>query len=105
MLNRIVIMGRLTALPELRYTTAQKAVVNFTLANERDRSDDVDFLDCVAWDKTAEFISKYFDKGSMAIVAGRLQSRSWEDKNGNKRKSYEINVENVYFGEPKNARG
>lgn len=102
MLNRIIIAGRLTRDPEMRYTQSQKPVTSFTLAVDRDyapegRERETDFIDCVAW-KSAEFVSKYFQKGSMAIVEGRLQLRDWTDKNGVKRRSAEINVENVYFG-------
>lgn len=102
MLNKIMLAGRLTRDPEIRYTQSQKAVTTFTLAVERDyapkgEEKQTDFIDCVAW-TSAEFISKYFQKGSMAIVAGRLQIRDWTDKEGNKRRNAEVNVENIYFG-------
>ena len=107
MLNHIVIMGRLTRDPELRYTRSEKPVANFTLAVDRDSVDkntrerETDFLDVVAWNATAEFVSKYFSKGSMAVVSGRLQIKEWTDRDGNKRKSAEIMASNVYFGEAK----
>lgn len=102
MLNEISIMGRLTRDPELRYTQSEKAVASFTVACDRDRGEkQTDFIDCVAWGMTAEFLSKYFRKGSMIIVNGRLQQRSWEDRDGNKRTTHEINAERVYFGEAK----
>lgn len=102
MLNRIVLMGRLVKDPELRYTATQKAVTTFTIACERDYAPSggnktTDFIDCVAW-RSAEFISKYFTKGSMIVLEGRLELRSWTDKDGNNRRTTEINVENVYFG-------
>ena len=101
MLNHITIMGRFTRDPELRYTKAQKPVTSFSLACERDFAPDgqdkeTDFIECVAW-RSAEFISKYFQKGSLAVVSGRLQLRDWNDKDGNKRRTAEINVENIYF--------
>ncbi len=107
MLNHIVLMGRLTRDPELRYTQSQLAVVSFTLACERDfgGKDGVerqtDFIDVVAWRVTAEFVAKYFAKGSMAVVSGRLQIRDWTDREGNKRRSSEIVADNVYFGDSK----
>lgn len=102
MLNHSEIMGRLCADPELRYTQNQTPVASFTIACERDFGDkQTDFIDCVAWRNTAEFASKYFRKGSMAIVTGRLQFREWTDKNNSKRRNAEINVENIYFGESK----
>lgn len=111
MLNHIVIMGRLVRDPDLRYTQSQTPVASFTLAVDRDFSGrdrqekQTDFIDCVAWRQTAEFVSKYFSKGSMAVVAGRLQLRDWQDKDGNKRRNAEINVENIYFGESKRREG
>ena len=105
MLNHITIMGRLTRDPELRQTSSQASVASFTLAVDRDFGGrdggdrQTDFINCVAWRQTAEFVSKYFRKGSMAVVSGRLQIRPWEDKNGNKRESAEVVVENIYFGE------
>lgn len=107
MLNHIVIMGRLTRDPELRYTQSQTPVASFTVAVDRDFGSrdggerQTDFIDCVAWRQTAEFVSKYFSKGSMAIVTGRLQIRDWEDKNGGKRRSAEVMADSVYFGESK----
>lgn len=105
MLNTITIMGRLTRDPELRYTQNQTPVASFTLAVDRDfsRGDEkqTDFIDVVAWRQTAEFVSKYFQKGSMAAVNGRLQIRDWTDRDGNKRRSAEVVAENVYFGESK----
>lgn len=100
MLNKIIVMGRLTRDPELRYTQNQTPVASFTLAVDRDLGEkQTDFLDCVAWKKTAELVNNYFRKGGMAVVAGRLQSRQWQDKDGNKRTNWEIVVDNVYFGE------
>lgn len=107
MLNHITIMGRLTRDPELRYTQSQTPVASFTVAVDRDFGGrdggerQTDFIDCVAWRQTAEFVSKYFQKGSMAVVAGRLQIRDWTDRDGNKRRSAEVVAENVYFGESK----
>ena len=107
MLNHIVIMGRLTRDPDLRYTQSQLPVVSFTLAVDRDFSGkdggekQTDFIDCVAWRSTAEFISKYFAKGSMAAVSGRLQLRDWTDREGSKRRSAEVIVDNIYFGRSK----
>lgn len=107
MLNRIVIMGRLTRDPELRKTASGLSCANFSLAVERDipnketGSRETDFVDCVAWRNTADFVSKFFRKGSMAVVSGRLQIRAWEDKNGNKRRTAEIIADNVYFGSNK----
>ena len=110
MLNHIVIMGRLTRDPELRYTSTQIPVASFSLAVERDFGGrdggerQTDFIDCVAWRHTGEFVSKYFFKGSMAVVSGRLQMRDWTDKDGNKRRSAEVVADNVYFGESKRSR-
>lgn len=101
-LNNVTIMGRLTREPELRYTQSNTPVASFTLAVDRDFGDkQTDFIDCVAWRGTGEFVDKYFSKGSMAIVSGRLQIRSWTDDNGNKRRSAEVVAEHVYFGESK----
>lgn len=102
-LNKIIIMGRMTRDPELRYTQNQTPVASFTLAVDRDYSEhnEVDFIDCVAWKKTAEFVSKYFTKGSMTVVEGRLQMRDWTDRDGNKRRSAEVVADRVYFGEAK----
>ena len=107
MLNHIVIMGRLTRDPELRRTGSGIAVTSFTVAVDRDFAPkdggerETDFIDGVAWRQTGEFVSKYFTKGSMAVVSGRLQIRSWTDKDGNKRRTAEIVADNVYFGESK----
>ena len=107
MLNHIVIMGRLTRDPELRRTGSGVAVASFTLAVDRDFSPkdggerETDFIDCVAWRQTGEFVSKYFAKGRMAVVSGRLQIRGWTDKDGNKRRTAEVIADNVYFGEGK----
>lgn len=110
MLNRIVIMGRLTREPELRRTGNGTAVASFTLAVDRDIANkesgqrETDFIDCVAWRGTGEFVSKYFTKGSMAVVAGRLQIRPWTDKDGSKRRSAEVVADSVYFGESKRTQ-
>ncbi len=110
MLNHIVLMGRLTRDPELRYTQSQLPVATFSLACERDfggrdgSEKQTDFIDIVAWRSTAEFVSKYFTKGAMAVVSGRLQLRDWTDKEGNKRRSAEVVADNVYFGESKRSR-
>ena len=107
MLNHITIMGRLTRDPELRRTGSGVAVASFTVAGDRDFSGrdggerEPDFIDCVAWRQTGEFISKYFTKGRMIVVDGRLEMRDWTDKEGNKRTSAEINVANAYFGDSK----
>lgn len=101
MLNKIIVMGRLTKEPELRATQNQTAVASFTIACERDREKNADFIDCVAWRHTAEFVSKYFHKGQLVAVSGRLQSRKWEDRDNNKRTSWEVVAENVYFAESK----
>ena len=109
MLNHIVLMGRLTRDPELRYTQSQTPVASFSLAVGRDfgrgEEKQTDFIDCVAWRQTGEFVSKYFQKGSMAVVSGRLQIRDWTDRDGNKRRSAEVVVDNVYFGESKRREG
>ena len=107
MLNHIVIMGRLTRDPELRRTGSGIAVASFSLAVDRDFGGrdggerETDFIDCVAWRHTGEFVSKYFTKGRMAVVSGRLQIRSWTDKEGNKRRTAEVVADNVYFGDSK----
>ena len=109
MLNHIVIMGRLTRDPELRRTGTGIAVASFTVAVDRDfggrdgGEKETDFIDCVAWRQTGEFVSKYFTKGSMIVVSGRLQIRSWTDKDGNKRRTAEVVADNVYFGESKRS--
>lgn len=107
MLNQIIIMGRLTRDPELRRTGSGVAVTSFTVAVDRDFAQkdsgekETDFIDCVAWRQTGEFVDKYFSKGRMAVVAGRLQIRNWNDKDGNKRRTAEVVADNVYFGESK----
>lgn len=110
MLNHIVIMGRLTRDPELRRTGSGLAVASFSVAVERDFPNketgerETDFIDCVAWRQTGEFVGKWFTKGSMIVVSGRLQVRNWTDKDGNKRRTAEIIADNVYFGESKKDR-
>ena len=105
MLNHITIMGRLTRDPELRRTGSGVAVASFSVAVDRDfggrdgGEKETDFIDCVAWRQTGEFVSKYFTKGRMIVVSGRLQIRSWTDKDGNKRRSAEVVADNVYFGD------
>ena len=106
MLNHIDIMGRLTRDPELRRTGSGIAVTNFSVAVDRDFKSEsgereTDFIDCVAWRSTGEFVSKYLKKGSMVVVSGRLQIRTWTDNDGNKRRTAEIIADNVYFGESK----
>ena len=107
MLNRIILMGRLTRDPELRHTQTGTAVASFTLAVDRDFKDRqsgekaTDFIDVVAWKHTGEFVSRYFTKGRMAVVEGRLQMREWTDKDGNKRRSADVVADNVYFGDSK----
>ena len=107
MLNHIVIMGRLTRDPELRRTGSGVAVASFTVAVDRDfggrdgGEKETDFIDCVAWRQTGEFVSKYFTKGRMIVVSGRLQIRSWTDKDGNKRRTAEVVADNCYFGDSK----
>ena len=107
MLNHITIMGRLTRDPELRRTGTGTAVASLTVAVDRDfggrdgGEKETDFIDCVAWRQTGEFVSKYFTKGRMIVVDGRLEMRDWTDKDGNKRTSAEINVANAYFGDSK----
>ena len=107
MLNHIVIMGRLVRDPELRRTGSGVAVTSFTMAVDRDFSGkeggekETDFIDCVAWRQTGEFAAKYFARGRMAVVSGRLQIRSWSDKDGNNRRTAEVVVDNMYFGDSK----
>ena len=107
MLNHIVIMGRLTRDPELRRTGSGIAVASFSVAVDRDfggrdgGEKETDFIDCVAWRHTGEFVSKYFTKGSMIVVSGRLQIRGWTDKDGNKRRTAEVVADNCYFGDSK----
>ena len=109
MLNHIVLMGRLTRDPEVRHTQSGFPVASFTLAVERDFAQkgaerQTDFIDIVAWRSTAEFVSKYFTKGQLVAVAGRLQIRDWTDNNGGKRRSAEVVADNVYFAEGKRDR-
>ena len=106
MLNKIFIMGRLTRDPELRRTQSGTPVTSFSLAVDRDFKSqsgekETDFIDVVAWRATAEFVAKYFTKGRMAVVEGRLQIRDWQDRDGNKRRSAEVIADNVYFGDSK----
>ena len=105
MLNHVVIMGRLTKDPDVRRTPQGTSVTSFTLAVDRDYGKDgkkaTDFIDCVAWKGTADFVGKYFTKGRTAIVSGRLQLRDWTDKDGNKRRSAEVIADSVYFGDSK----
>ena len=111
MLNHITIMGRLVRDPELRRTQAGTPVASFTLASDRDFSSkdggekECDFIDCVAWRSTGEFVSKYFTKGRMAVVSGRLQMRRWTTNDGQKRVTAEIVADNVYFGDSKPSGG
>lgn len=112
MLNKIFVMGRLTRDPELRRTNSGTAVTSFTLAVDRDFKNadgtkETDFIDVVAWRGTAEFTAKYFTKGRMAVVEGRLQMREWQDKDGHKRRNAEVIADNVYFGDSRsdNASG
>ena len=111
MLNHITVMGRLARDPELRHTQSGTPVASFTLAVDRDFKDKdtgeraTDWIDCVAWRSTGEFVSKYFTKGRVAVVEGRLQIRDWTDKEGNKRRSAEIVVANAYFGDSKKSDG
>lgn len=110
MLNRIIVMGRMTRDPELRRTNSGTAVASFSLAVDRDFKSqsgekETDFIDIVAWRNTAEFVSKYFSKGRMAVVEGRLQLRDWTDKEGNKRRTAEIVADSVYFGDSKRDGG
>ena len=110
MLNKIILMGRLTRDPELRRTGTGTAVTSFSLAVDRDfktqsGEKETDFIDIVAWRSTAEFVSKYFTKGRMAVVEGRLQIRDWTDKDGGKRRSAEVVADNVYFGDSKRDGG
>ncbi len=107
MLNHITIMGRLTRDPELRRTSSGIAVASFSVAVDRDfggrdgGEKETDFIDCVAWRQTGEFVSKYFTKGRMIVVSGRLQIRNWTDKDGNKRRTAEVVADNCYFGDSK----
>lgn len=99
-LNHISLMGRLTRDPELRYTNSGTAVASFSIAVDRDFSKDreTDFINIVAWKKTGEFVSRYFSKGDLIVISGRLQMRDWTDREGGKRTSAEVIAESVYFG-------
>ena len=106
MLNRVILMGRITQDLELKQTTGGTSVLSFTVAVDRSYAKQgeerqTDFINCVAWRQTAEFVNKYFTKGSMAVVSGRLQIRDWTDRDGGKRRSAEVVVDNIYFGESK----
>ena len=111
MLNHIVLMGRLTRDPELRRTNNGTAVASFSIAVDRDFKNsatgekETDFIDVTAWRNTAEFVSKYFSKGRMAVVSGRLQIRNWNDKDGNKRRSAEVIADSIYFADSKPSSG
>lgn len=109
MLNKAILMGRLTRDPELKYTQGNLPVVRFTVAVERNHSGNggerqADFINVVAWRKAAEFVSQWFTKGMMAIVVGSIQSRRWQDKNGNNRTSIEVVADEIQFGETKKSR-
>lgn len=109
MLNHITLMGRMVRDPELRHTQSGTAVASFTIAVDRDFGDketkekETDFIDIVAWRATGEFVSKYFQKGSMTVVSGRLQMKEWTDKEGGKRRGAEVVADNVYFGDSKRS--
>lgn len=110
MINNVVLMGRLTAVPELKTTQSGISTVRFSVAverryNKQGEERQTDFIDCVAWRQTAEFVSKYFNKGSMIAVVGSIQTRNYEDKNGNKRKAVEVQVDNVSFCGSKSETG
>lgn len=106
MLNNITVQGRLVADPEYRQTQSGVAVATFTLACSRDRDrEQTDYISCVSWRQTADFVSKYFRKGQLMVAAGRLQSRKWEDRNGQKRTSWDVVAESVYFCESKRDSG
>jgi single-strand DNA-binding protein len=105
-MNKVILMGRLTKDPEIRYTQTSKAVANFTIAvSRRFKKDEADFINCVAWEKTAEFISKYFSKGGMIAVVGSIQTRTWDDEDGKRHYVTEVVAEEAYFtGERNNSR-
>lgn len=109
MLNKSILMGRLTRDPELKYTNSNLPVIRFSIAVDRNRTGQngerqTDFIDIVAWRKTAEFVSQWFTKGQMIVVVGSIQSRRWQDKNGNNRTSIEVVADEVQFGESKRSR-
>ena len=109
MLNKAILMGRLTRDPELKYTNSNLPVIRFSIAVDRNRTGQngerqTDFIDIVAWRKTAEFISQWFTKGQMIVVVGSIQSRRWQDQNGNNRTAIEVNCDEVSFGETKKSR-
>lgn len=106
MLNKAILMGRITADPELRHTQSNIPVTSFTLAVDRSfgKEKQTDFLDIVAWRNTAEFVSKWFSKGMLVAVSGRMQTRIWEDKQGNKRKTTEVVADEVFFAEGKRGQ-
>ena len=110
-MNKVILMGRLTRDPDVRYSAGENAlaIARYTLAVDRrfkrDGEATADFISCVAWRQTGEFVSKYFTKGRMAVVEGRLQMRDWTDKNGNKRRSYEVQADNVYFADNRRPDG
>lgn len=104
-MNKIILMGRITKDPELRQTQNNASVVSFTLAvTRRFDKDKADFIDCIAWKSTAEFVNKYFKKGQQVVVCGSLQTRTWQDKEGNNRKTYEVIADEVYFADVKDKR-
>lgn len=111
MLNKVLVMGRLTKTPELKQTGNGVSVSSFSIAVDRDFKDKqtgektTDFIDCVAWRSTADFVSKYLNKGRMVVVEGKLQVRDWMDKDGGKRKAYEVIADNVYFADSKKESG
>lgn len=102
MLNKVLLLGRLTSDVELKHTPSNVAVCSFTLAvKRRFNKDTTDFIDCVAWRNTAEHLSKYFSKGQQLVACGALETRTWTDKDGNKRKAVEVNVDEVHFADSK----
>ena len=106
MLNKVILMGRITTDPELKHTPSNVAVCSFSLAvNRRFNRNETDFIDVVTWRQQAEFVSKYFAKGQQMALVGALQTRTWEDKNGNKRKSVEVVVDEVHFADSKRTSG
>lgn len=106
MLNSIIIQGRLTADPELRQTQSGVSVINFTVACNREHNkEETDFISCIAWRQTAEFVSKYFRKGQLVLAKGSLQSRKWTDRDGGKRINWDVVCDNVYFCESKKDSG